>query len=187
MRVRHTQSNGAATHDAQEWVREKLTSDGPVGVRGGTFVDGISAGRCRLGKKSLLRSCRAAHVYSQEDRISLAATWDLELLQRLCGIIVTEAKSKEVDVILGPTVCIPRTPLGGRNFEAYSEDFFLTEKLASTFINAIQACGIASCIKHFAATDQKTRRFFVDARIPDRVLRDIHLQPFQVALRDSSP
>ncbi|XWX00771.1 hypothetical protein V2A60_008792 [Cordyceps javanica] len=200
MRVRNTPINGAARHDAQEWAREKLaqmtleekvllltgqdmwrtnpikrlgisrikTSDGPVGVRGGTFVDGISAASLPTG-------------------VSLAATWDLQLLQSLCDIIITEAKSKEVDVILGPTVCIPRTPLGGRNFESYSEDPFLTGKLASTFINSIQAHGIGACIKHYAANDQETRRFFVDARIPPRALREIHLQPFQIAIRDSNP
>ncbi|XWW92474.1 hypothetical protein V2A60_000397 [Cordyceps javanica] len=182
MRVRHTQSNGAATHDAQEWVREKLA-------------------RMTLEEKVLLLTGKDMWCTNSIERlgipesrlrvdlseISLAATWGLELLQRLCGIIVTEAKSKEVDVILGPSVCIPRTPLGGRNFEAYSEGFFLTGKFASTFITDIQACGIGSCTKHFAATDQETRCFFFDARIPDRALREIHLQPFQIAFRDSSP
>lgn len=85
------------------------------------------------------------------------------------------------------TVCIPRTPLGGRNFEAYSEDPFLTGKLAAKFINELQNQGVGACIKHFASNDQETRRFFIDARIPERALREIHLQPFQIAIRDSQP
>lgn len=101
--------------------------------------------------------------------------------------MVSECKSKEVDVLLGPTVCIPRTPLGGRNFEAYAEDPFLTGKLAAAYINAIQDAGIATCIKHYVANDQETRRFFIDEKIPDRALREIHLQPFQIAVRDSDP
>ncbi|KPM35415.1 Beta-glucosidase B [Neonectria ditissima] len=116
-----------------------------------------------------------------------AATWDHKVIQQVCEVLIAEAKGKEVDVLLGPTVCIPRTPLCGRNFEAYSEDPFLTGKLAATFINSIQSAGIGACIKHFAANDQENRRFFIDERIPDRALREIHLQPFQIAIRDSSP
>lgn len=84
-------------------------------------------------------------------------------------------------------VCLPRTPLGGRNFEAYSEDPFLTGKLAAEFISNIQDAGIGACIKHFVANDQETRRFFIDEKIPDRALREIALQPFQIAIRDSNP
>lgn len=84
-------------------------------------------------------------------------------------------------------MCIPRTPLGGRNFEAYSEDPFLTGKLAASYINTLQSAGIGACIKHFVANDQETRRFFIDELIPERALREIHLQPFQIAVRDSHP
>ncbi|KAJ3548937.1 hypothetical protein NM208_g763 [Fusarium decemcellulare] len=144
------------------------TSDGPVGVRGGIFTDGVSAASLPTG-------------------VSLAATWDNEVIKDVCQVLIAEAKSKEVDVLLGPTVCIPRTPLGGRNFEAYSEDPFLTGKLAATYINTIQNAGIGTCVKHFAANDQETRRFFIDEKIPDRALREIALQPFQIAIRDSNP
>jgi beta-glucosidase len=77
--------------------------------------------------------------------------------------------------------------LGGRNFEAYSEDPFLTGKLAGEYIKTIQAAGVGTCIKHFAANDQEHRRFFIDENIPERALREIHLQPFQIAIRESSP
>lgn len=210
-------ANGTADQNAKAWAAEKLsqmtleekvlllsgedlwrthpikrlgisrlkTSDGPVGVRGGTFVDGVTAASLPTG-------------------VSLAATWDTELIKEVSNIIISEARSKEVDVVLGPTgqqsdtlfdstkltsfiVCIPRNPLGGRNFEAYSEDPLLTGKLASALINTVQAAGIATCIKHYVANDQEDRRFFIDEKIPDRALREIHLQPFQVALRDSNP
>ncbi|KAB5559700.1 glycoside hydrolase superfamily [Coniochaeta sp. 2T2.1] len=144
------------------------TSDGPVGVRGGIWTDGVTAASLPTG-------------------VLLAATWDPDVVKEVCQVLVAEAKSKEVDVLLGPTVCIPRSPLGGRNFEAYSEDPFLTGKLAATFINTVQNGGIAACIKHFVANDQETRRFFIDELIPDRALREIHLQPFQIAIRDSDP
>ncbi|KAI9151334.1 Beta-glucosidase B [Paramyrothecium foliicola] len=144
------------------------TSDGPTGVRGGIFIDGVSAASLPSG-------------------VSLAATWDKSVIRDVSQVLIAEAKSKSVDVLLGPTVCIPRTPLGGRNFEAYSEDPVLTGKLAAEYINTIQEAGVGACIKHFAANDQEHRRFFIDEKIPERALREIHLQPFQVALRESNP
>ncbi|KAF5516043.1 Beta-glucosidase B [Colletotrichum siamense] len=144
------------------------TSDGPTGVRGGIFVDGVTAASLPSG-------------------VSLAATWDKQVIEDVSQVLIAEAKSKGVDVLLGPTVCIPRTPLSGRNFEAYSEDPFLTGKLAAQYINTIQAAGIGACVKHYAANDQENRRFFIDEKIPERALREIHLQPFQIAVRDSNP
>ena len=85
-------------------------------------------------------------------------------------------------------VCLHRSPLGGRNFESFSgDDPFLGGKLAAVYINAIQSHGIATTIKHFAANDQETRRFVVDQLIPERALREIHLMPFQIAIRESNP
>ncbi|EQB54769.1 hypothetical protein CGLO_05348 [Colletotrichum gloeosporioides Cg-14] len=144
------------------------TSDGPTGVRGGIFVDGVTAASLPSG-------------------VSLAATWNKQVIEDISQVLIAEAKSKGVDVLLGPTVCIPRTPLGGRNFEAYSEDPFLTGKLAAQYIKTIQAAGIGACVKHYAANDQENRRFFIDEKIPERALREIHLQPFQIAVRDSNP
>ncbi|KAF0328446.1 hypothetical protein GQ607_004242 [Colletotrichum asianum] len=144
------------------------TSDGPTGVRGGIFVDGVTAASLPSG-------------------VSLAATWNRQVIEDVSQVLIAEAKSKGVDVLLGPTVCIPRTPLGGRNFEAYSEDPFLTGKLAAQYINTIQAAGIGACEKHYAANDQENRRFFIEEKIPERALREIHLQPFQIAVRDSNP
>ncbi|KAK2758461.1 glycoside hydrolase family 3 domain protein [Colletotrichum kahawae] len=144
------------------------TSDGPTGVRGGIFVNGVTAASLPSG-------------------VSLAATWDKQVIKDVSQVLIAEAKSKGVDVLLGPTVCIPRTPLGGRNFEAYSEDPFLTGKLAAEYINTVQAAGIGTCVKHYAANDQENRRFFIDEKIPERALREIHLQPFQIAVRHSNP
>ncbi|PNP84079.1 hypothetical protein FNYG_02767 [Fusarium nygamai] len=114
------------------------TSDGPVGVRGGIFTDGVSAASAPTG-------------------VSLEATWDLSVIRDVCNVLIDE------DVLLGPTgICIPRAPLSGRNFEAYSEDPYLTGKIAGEFINRLQDAGIGACIEHLAANDQETRRFFID-------------------------
>ncbi|KAL4779189.1 periplasmic beta-glucosidase precursor [Aspergillus varians] len=149
-------------------ISQMKCSDGPVGVRGGQFTDGVTAASLPSG-------------------VSLASTWDPKLIDELSAVLIAECRRKRIDVLLGPTVCIPRTPLGGRNFEAYSEDPFLSGKLAARYINGIQAAGIATCIKHFAANDQEHRRFFVDATISERALREIHTQPFEIAIRESNP
>ncbi|KAL4815733.1 glycoside hydrolase superfamily [Aspergillus spinulosporus] len=149
-------------------ISQMKCSDGPVGVRGGQFTDGVTAASLPSG-------------------VSLASTWNLNLIDEMSTILIAECRSKSIDILLGPTVCIPRTPLGGRNFEAYSEDPFLSGKLAARYIKGIQASGIATCIKHFAANDQEHRRFFVDAQISERALREIHVQPFEIAMRESNP
>lgn len=85
-------------------------------------------------------------------------------------------------------MCLHRSPLGGRNFESFSgDDPFLGGKLASHYINAVQSHGIATTIKHFAANDQETKRFIVDQTISERTLRELHLVPFQIALREGNP
>lgn len=79
--------------------------------------------------------------------------------------------------LLAPTVCIHRHPLGGRNFESFSEDPFLSGKLASQTIQGVQNHGIAATIKHFVANEQETERFTVNEAITERALREIYLRP----------
>jgi len=85
-------------------------------------------------------------------------------------------------------VCLHRSPLGGRNFESFSgDDPFLGGKLAAAYINAVQQHGIATTVKHFAANDQETRRFVTNQVMSERCLRELHLVPFQIAIRDANP
>jgi beta-glucosidase len=85
-------------------------------------------------------------------------------------------------------VCLHRSPLGGRNFESFSgDDPFLGGKLAAAYINAVQQHGIATTVKHFAANDQETRRFVTNQVMSERCLRELHLAPFQIAIRDANP
>lgn len=85
-------------------------------------------------------------------------------------------------------MCLHRSPLGGRNFESFSgDDPFLGGKLAAAYINAVQKHGIATTIKHFAANDQETSRFVVNQIMTERCLRELHLVPFQIAIRDANP
>lgn len=148
--------------------------------------------------------------------VSLSATWDVEIVAGIGELLATEVRDKKADILLAPTglwpikaltlsltstsspmqairlihsiVCLHRSPLGGRNFESFSgDDPFLGGKLAASYINAVEKRGIATTIKHFAANDQETRRFVVDQMITDRCLRELHLVPFQIAIRDSNP
>lgn len=98
-----------------------------------------------------------------------------------------EARHKGVQCLLAPTVCIHRHPLGGRNFESYSEDPFLTGKLAAQFIRAVQDKGVSATIKHFVANEQETQRTTVDETISERALREIYLRPFEMAVREARP
>lgn len=98
-----------------------------------------------------------------------------------------ETKARGANVLLAPTVCMHRSPLGGRNFESYSEDPYLTGKLAASYIRGLQSKGIAATIKHFVGNEQETERQAYDAVIAERPLREIYLKPFEIAVRDSAP
>lgn len=98
-----------------------------------------------------------------------------------------EAKARGANVLLAPTVCMHRSPLGGRNFESYSEDPFLTGKLAASYVRGLQSKGIAATIKHFVGNEQETERQAYDAVIAERPLREIYLKPFEIAVREASP
>jgi beta-glucosidase len=98
-----------------------------------------------------------------------------------------ETKAKGAHVLLGPTVNMQRSPLGGRGFESFSEDPVLAGNCAASVINGIQSTGVVASIKHFVANDQEHERMAVDSLVTERALREIYLLPFQIAVRDSHP
>ncbi|UPK92787.1 hypothetical protein LCI18_003722 [Fusarium solani-melongenae] len=143
-------------------------SDGPNGARGPN-VDG-----------NLTSACFPAAC-------SVASTFDRDLAKRIGIALGEETISKGAICISAPTVCIHRHPLGGRNFESFSEDPLLTGKLASQTILGLQSVGVAACIKHFVANEQETQRLSVNEIIDERTLREIYLRPFEIAIKEANP
>lgn len=121
--------------------------------------------------------------------VCLGATWNPELLERMGKAVADQAKSKSVQVVLGPAVNMHRDPRAGRNFECFSEDPLVTGRLAAALVNGIQKEGISACPKHFVANDSETKRrvYNVAESLDGRPMREIYLAAFQTLLRESDP
>ena len=150
-------------------------ADGPTGVR-------KQAGKGdHLGlNESVLATCFPTAA-------TLANSWDVELLERVGEGLGLEAAAEDVNVLLGPGINIKRNPLCGRNFEYYSEDPYLSGKLAAAMIKGIQSNGIAACVKHFAVNSQELRRMSMDAVLDERTLREIYITAFEIAIKEGRP
>lgn len=147
---------------AEHGIGRMMLSDGPSGVRGAHF------GTVR----SLSYPCGMA----------VGATWDVDLAARFGTAVAEEARAKAVHVVLGPTICVPRTPLAGRTFESFSEDPHLTAELTVAYVAATQAEGVACCVKHYACNDQEHDRMSISAEVDQVTLREVHLAPFEAAV-----
>ncbi|KAH7360702.1 hypothetical protein BKA65DRAFT_547415 [Rhexocercosporidium sp. MPI-PUGE-AT-0058] len=143
-------------------------SDGPNGVRGPTFFDSVPAACIPCGT-------------------AIGATFDPDLVQKVGRLLGDEAKAKGAHVILGPTINILRSPLGGRGFESYSEDPLLSGVLAGAYCAGVKERGIVPTLKHFVCNDQEHERMAYDAIVTQRALREIYLLPFQIAIKASQP
>jgi beta-glucosidase len=147
-------------------LRPMTTSDGPAGVRGVIKDE-------RSPSSSL--PCPSA----------LGATWDTGLVRELATALGAEARSKGVHILLGPTINLMRTPLGGRGFECFAEDPVLTAGLAAAYVRGLQDSGVAATVKHYVGNDSETDRWNYDARIAEDVLRELYLIPFEACVREA--
>lgn len=143
-------------------------TDGPNGVRGTKFFNGVPAACFPCGT-------------------SLGSTFNQPLLEEAGKMMGKEAIAKSAHVILGPTINMQRSPLGGRGFESIGEDPFLAGLGAAALVRGIQSTGVQATIKHFLCNDQEDRRMTVQSIVTERALREIYALPFQIAVRDAQP
>ena len=147
-------------------LRPIVLSDGPAGVRGQAWDER------RTSTNLPSPTC-------------MAASWDEDLAERLGRFLATEARAKGVDVLLGPTINLHRSPLGGRHFECFSEDPLLTARIGAAYVRGVQGEGVAATPKHYVANDSETERFTVDTRVGERALRELYLAPFEHLVREA--
>ena len=152
-----------------------LLSDGPYGLRKQVAVAD------HLGLNEAIKAvCFPAGCLT-------AASFDPQIMQKMGQSIGQECQAEGVSVILGPAMNIKRSPLCGRNFEYFSEDPYLTSKMAGSFIKGVQSKGVGTSAKHFLANNQENNRMSWSSDVDERTLREIYLAAFEGAIKEAKP
>jgi len=159
-------------------IESFLVADGPHGVR--VYKENVEIEDAldqNILAESTMFPCASA----------MASTFNLDMIQKVGKTIGDECNMYNVDILLGPGVNLKRSPLGGRNFEYYSEDPFLSGKMGTSFINGVQSTGVSACIKHFALNEQETLRRFNNSVVDQRTMHELYLLPFEMAIKNANP
>jgi beta-glucosidase len=146
-------------------------TDGPVGLR----------------KSVGLKKARTVPATCFPSAAAMAATWNLRLIEQVGAGIGAEAHFNDVTLLLAPGLNLKRHPLGGRNFEYYSEDPMLSGIIAAAFVRGVQSRGVGATLKHFAVNNQEHRRMSIDAQVDERTMRELYLRGFEIAVKQSQP
>lgn len=155
-------------------LKSILMTDGPYGIR-------------KVLKGSGIGEEQSVKATAFPTNVVLGSTFNKELAYKFGHALGEEAKHYNVDMVLGPGICIKRSPLCGRNFEYISEDPYVSGLLASEYIKGIQENGVGCSLKHFACNNQETYRSMVDEVVDERALREIYLKGFEIAVKNSQP
>lgn len=164
------------------------TQDIPrLGIGSISLSDGPSGLRKQAGEGDHLGLNASVPATCMPSAATVANSWDEALAEEVGAALGKEAASLEVDVLLGPGLNIKRSPLCGRNFEYFSEDPYLSGKMAAGYVRGIQSAGVAACPKHFACNSQELGRMVNDSIVDERTLREIYLTAFEMVVKEATP
>ncbi len=158
-------------------LREIRVSDGPHGVRVPSEKYASGTGPNAKLNETTLFPCEGA----------MSATWDPDLIYKVGKAIGNECNHFGIDVLLGPGANGKRNPLGGRNFEYYSEDPILSGKMATAFVNGVQSTHVGTSLKHFILNEQETNRRKCSSNISRKTLRELYALPFEMCIKEAKP
>lgn len=172
-----------------EALLQKMTTEEKVALLGGDESGFNGRGVARLGIPALRMADGPVGVRDGASNaypvaVNSAATWDVDLIRRFGVALAEDTLAKGKHVILGPCVGIGRFPLGGRNFEAFGEDPYLSSRMSLSVIQGVQSRKVIATVKHFACNDQEWERTNNDAIVDERTLREVHLRPFETAVKE---
>jgi beta-glucosidase len=171
----------ALTSGRDAWHTTPVESAGLPAI---TVTDGPHGVRLQVNPRDLLRGQPATCF---PPAVASASTWDPDLLRRMGEALGDECRAMDVAVLLGPGINLKRSPLGGRNFEYFSEDPLLAGVLAAAWVNGLQSRNVGASLKHFAVNSQETDRMRVSADIDERTLRELYLSAFRRVVTQARP
>ena len=158
-----------------------------AGVPSITLSDGPNGVRKQAGTADHLGLNPSVPATCFPTAATVACSWDPALGEEIGRAMGEEAAAQEVAVLLGPGLNTKRSPLCGRNFEYFSEDPYLSGKMAAAYVRGIQSEGIAACPKHFAVNSQELRRMASDSVLDERTLRELYLTGFEIVVKEAAP